>query len=54
MNFLKKELDEVGFLYPKQKSKSMFQNIQSMFMRSALSKTEIQTLWGMLKKLRKS
>jgi tRNA/rRNA methyltransferase len=53
MSFLKKELDEVGFLYPKNKSKNMFENIQSMFMRSSLSRTEIQTLWGMVKKLRK-
>ncbi len=52
MNFLKNELEEVGFLYPKHKSKSMFNNIQTMFLRSALSKSEIQTLWGMIKKLR--
>ena len=52
MEYLKKELDEVGFLYPKNKSKSMFNNIKTMFLRSALSKTEIQTLWGMIKKLR--
>ena len=53
MSFLKKELNEVRFLYPKNKSKSMFENIQTMFMRSSLNKTEIQTLWGMFKKLRK-
>ena len=53
MSFLKKELDDVGFLYPKNKSKNMFENIQSMFMRSSLNRTEIQTLWGMVKKLRK-
>ena len=53
MNFLKKELEEVGFLYPKNKSKKMFENIHSMFLRSSLSKVEIQTLWGMIKKLRK-
>ena len=53
MSFLKKELNDVGFLYPKNKSKNMFENIQSMFMRSSLSRTEIQTLWGMVKKLRK-
>ena len=52
MKYLKNELDEVGFLYPKHKSKSMFRNIQTMFLRSALSKTEIQTLWGMIKNLR--
>ena len=53
MKYLKNVLDEAGFLYPKHKSKSMFHNIQTMFLRSALSKTEIQTLWGMIKKLRK-
>jgi tRNA/rRNA methyltransferase len=53
MSFLKKELDDVGFLYPKNKSKNMFENIQSMFIRSSLNRTEIQTLWGMVKKLRK-
>ena len=52
MNFLKQELDEVGFLNPKEKSKNMFENIQSMLVRSSLSKIEIQTLWGMIKKLR--
>ena len=54
MDYLKKELNEVGFLYPKHKSKSMFNNIQTMFLRSSLSKIEIQTLWGMIKKLRNS
>ena len=53
MNFLKNELEDINFLYPKSKSNSMFNNIQTLFMRSALSKTEIQTLWGMIKKLRK-
>jgi len=53
MDFLKKELDEVGFLYPKVKAKSMIENIETMFIRASLSKIEIQTLWGMIKKLRK-
>ena len=53
MKFLKKELEDTGFLYPKSKSKSMFQNIQTMLSRASLSKIEIQTLWGMIKKLRK-
>lgn len=53
MDFLKNQLDEVGFFFPKHKSKSMFENIQSMLMRSSLSKIEIKTLWGMIKKLRK-
>lgn len=54
MNFLKNELKEVGFLHPKHKSKNMFNNIQTMFLRCSLSKSEIQTLWGMIKKLRNS
>lgn len=53
MNFLKDELVDVGFLHPKNKSKKMFENIQTLFLRSSLSKIEIQTLWGMIKKLRK-
>ena len=40
-----------SFLYPKEKSHSMFINIQSMFLRAKLSKVEIQTLRGMFKKL---
>ena len=53
MNYLKNELNEVSFLHPKNKSISMFENIQTLFMRSSLSKSEIQTLWGMFKNLRK-
>ena len=51
MNFLKQELIESGFLLKKEKSLK-FNNIQSMFLRAKLSKTEIQTLWGMIKKLK--
>ena len=53
MDFLKGELNNAGFFYPQKKTKSMFENIQAMFMRTSLSKREIQTLWGMIKKLRK-
>ena len=49
MQFLKYELNSSGFLYPKEKSNSMFNNIQSMFLRANLSRKEIQTLWGMIK-----
>ena len=49
MIFLKKELNNIGFLYPKEKSENMFNNIQSMFLRANLSKKEIKTLWGMIK-----
>ena len=52
MNFLESQLTEIGFLHPKEKSKNMFNNIQTMFLRASLSKIEIQTLWGMFKKFR--
>ena len=54
MFYLKSQLQNVNFLYPKHKSKSMFNNIQTMFLRASLSKSEIQTLWGMIKKLSKT
>jgi len=53
MNFLKNELEDVGFLHPKTKAKSMFENIKTMLIRASLSESEIKTLWGMIKKLRK-
>ena len=53
MKFLKYELNSSGFLYPKEKSNSMFNNIQSMFLRSNLSRKEIQTLWCMIKTIQK-
>lgn len=49
MQYLRNELNNSGFLYPKEKSNSMFNNVQSMFLRANLSKKEIQTLWGMIK-----
>jgi len=49
MKYLRNELDNSGFLYPKEKSNSMFNNVQSMFLRANLSRKEIQTLWGMIK-----
>ena len=53
MQYLKNELINVGFLLPKDKNKNKFDNIQAMFLRSSLNKNEIQTLWGMIKKLRR-
>ncbi len=53
MKYLKLELLNSGFLYPKEKSNSMFKNIQSTFVRAQLSKSEIQTLWGMIKMIKK-
>ena len=54
IKFLNKQLEEIDFLFPKSKKEAMFNNIQTMFMRTAMSKIEIQTMWGMIKKLRKS
>ena len=54
MNYLKCALIESGFLLEKDKRSSKFNNIQTMFLRAKLSKTEIQTLWGMIKKLKNS
>ena len=53
MKYLRNELDNSGFLYPKEKSDSMFNNIQSMFLRAQLSEKEIKTLWGIFKILKK-
>ena len=52
MDFLKKELIKSGFLFSRENKSSKFNNIQSMFLRAKLSKIEIQTLWGMIKKLK--
>ena len=52
MNYLKCALIESGFLLEKDKRSSKFNNIQTMFLRAKLSKTEIQTLWGMIKKIK--
>ena len=52
MDYLKCQLLESGFLLEKEKRNSKFNNIQTMFLRAKLTKIEIQTLWGMIKKLR--
>ena len=54
MKYLEKELIETNFLYSKHKKESMLNNIQTMLLRASLSKTEIQTLWGLVKNLRNS
>ena len=54
IKYLEKQLNETNFFYPKHKSKSMLHNIQTMLLRASLNKTELQTLWGIVKNLRKS
>ena len=46
-------LKKLNFFYPPSKKQSMIDNIYSIFLKASLTKKEINTLWGMLKKLRK-
>ena len=53
MDFLTNELEKTNFFYPPSKKKSMIDNIYAIFLKASLTKKETNTLWGMLKKLRK-
>ena len=53
MNYLTNELEKVNFFYPPSKKQSMIDNIYAIFLKASLTKKETNTLWGMLKKLRK-
>lgn len=53
MDHLKADLTESGFLYPQEKSKSMFLSIQNMFVKANFSSQEIKTFRGILSKLKK-
>jgi len=53
MNYLTNELDEVNFFHPPSKKQSMIDNIYAIFLKACLTKKETNTLWGMVKKLRK-
>ena len=53
MDYLTKELEKVNFFYPLSKKQSMIDNIYAIFLKASLTKKETNTLWGMLKKLRK-
>ncbi len=50
-DFLFKNLSTKNFFVPKEKTKSMKNNIYSIYLKSALTKKELQTLWGITKKL---
>ena len=52
MDHLKIDLLESGFLYPPEKTESMFMNIQNMFIRANFSSQEVNTFRGILKKLK--
>ena len=51
MNYLNLQLDKENFFYPFSKKQSMIDNIYAIFLKASLSKKEVNTLWGMLKKL---
>ena len=53
LNYLTNELEKVNFFYPLSKKQSMIDNIYAIFLKASLTKKETNTLWGMLKKLRK-
>ena len=53
INYLTNELDKVNFFHPPSKKQSMIDNIYAIFLKASLTKKETNTLWGMLKKLRK-
>ena len=53
MDYFTNELEKVNFFYPPSKKQSMIDNIYAIFLKASLTKKETNTLWGMLKKLRK-
>ena len=52
MDHLRDNLEDSGFLYPKEKANNMFLNIQNMFIRANFSPKEIRTFRGILRRLR--
>ena len=52
MDYLTNELEKVNFFYPTFKKQGMIDNIYAIFLKASLTNKEINTLWGMLKKLR--
>ena len=52
-NFLFSNLEKKKFFTPREKKASMKNNIYAIFTKSALSNKELQTLWGIMKKLMK-
>ena len=53
MDYLTNELEKTNFFYPPSKKQSMIDNIYAIFLKASLTKKETNTLWGVLKKLRK-
>ena len=53
MKYLILQLEKENFFYPLAKKQSMIDNIYAIFLKASLSKKEVNTLWGMFKKLTK-
>ena len=52
-DYLFKNLSSKNFFIPKEKTESMKNNIYNIYLKSPLTKKELQTLWGITKKLTK-
>ena len=52
-DFLFRNLEIKNFFVPKEKTESMKNNIFSIYLNSSISKKQLQTLWGITKKLMK-
>ena len=52
-DYLFDNLSSKNFFVPKEKTKSMKNNIYNIYLKSSLTKKELQTLWGITKKLTK-
>lgn len=52
-DFLFSNLESKNFFVPKEKTESMKNNIFSIYLNSSISKKQLQTLWGITKKLMK-
>ncbi len=53
LNYLFENLEKKSFFTPREKRESMKNNIYSIFTKIPLTKKELQTLWGITKKLNK-
>ena len=51
IQILIKNLSSKNFFIPKEKTESMKNNIHNIYLKSPLTKKELQTLWGITKKL---
>ncbi len=53
LNYIFENLENKNFFIPREKKESMKNNIYSIFTKIPLTKKELQTLWGITKKLNK-